>query len=171
MQLLITFVLTPPILCAAIYILKLASPYMPLYLWGFLFALQMVMLVLYPAVIAPLFNKYSPLPEGTLREAIEALAGQLAFPLRKLYVMDGSKRSGHANAYMYGFGRSKRIVLFDTLMEQCDEPQVWRACTTFHCGPPLPACSPHPTGMGRPAAHAARTHAYPSACLCSALLA
>lgn len=124
MQLILTFVLVPPILCAVIYILLLASPYMPLYLWAFLFALQMVMLAVYPALIAPLFNKYSPLPEGPLRTSIEALAGKLAFPLRKLYVMDGSKRSGHANAYMYGFGSSKRIVLFDTLMEQCDEPQV-----------------------------------------------
>eukprot|EP00892_Ulva_mutabilis_P010597 jgi/Ulvmu1/790/UM010_0164.1 len=122
--LLITFALAPPILCAAIYILKLASPYMPLYLWAFLFVLQMVMLVAYPSLIAPLFNKYSPLPEGSLRDGIEALAGQLAFPLRKLYVVDGSKRSGHANAYMYGFGSSKRIVLYDTLMEQCDESQV-----------------------------------------------
>jgi STE24 endopeptidase len=117
----------PPILSACIYILQIASPYMPLYLWAFIFVIQLVMLVLYPSLIAPLFNKYSPLPEGSLRSAIEALASNLKFPLRKLYVMDGSKRSGHANAYMYGFGKSKRIVLFDTLLDQCNENQV--CCT------------------------------------------
>jgi STE24 endopeptidase len=124
MQLLLTFVLAPPILSAMIYILKFSSPYMPLYLWAFVFVLQLVMLILYPAVIAPLFNKYEPLQPGTLRTGIEDLAGRLSFPLKKLFVMDGSKRSGHANAYMYGFGKSKRIVLFDTLLQQCNEQQV-----------------------------------------------
>lgn len=58
------------------------------------------------------------------REAIEGLAGSLSFPLRKLYIIDGSKRSDHSNAYMYGFFKNKRIVLFDTLIEQCSQEQV-----------------------------------------------
>jgi STE24 endopeptidase len=62
--------------------------------------------------------------QGSLRTKIEGLAGGLKFPLRKLYKMDGSKRSGHSNAYMYGFFNNKRIVLYDTLLSQCSEEQV-----------------------------------------------
>lgn len=62
--------------------------------------------------------------EGELKTGIEALAQSLSFPLKKLYVVDGSKRSGHSNAYMYGFGKSKRIVLYDTLLTQCSNEQV-----------------------------------------------
>ena len=58
------------------------------------------------------------------REAIETLAGSLAFPLRKLFVIDGSRRSAHSNAYMYGLWKNKRIVLYDTLIEQCDQSEV-----------------------------------------------
>jgi STE24 endopeptidase len=76
------------------------------------------------AVIAPLFNKFEPLPDGSLRSKIEALAGGLNFPLKKLYQMDGSKRSAHSNAYMYGFFNNKRIVLFDTLVKECSEEEV-----------------------------------------------
>lgn len=68
--------------------------------------------------------RYSPLEEGELKTGIEGLAERLSFPLKKLYVVDGSKRSGHSNAYMYGFGKSKRIVLYDTLLTQCNSEQV-----------------------------------------------
>ena len=68
--------------------------------------------------IQPLFNKYEPLPEGELKDAIFALAKQLNFPLTKLFVVDGSKRSSHSNAYLFGFFNNKRIVLFDTLIKQ-----------------------------------------------------
>ena len=124
MQIGLTFVLVPPILAAVIYILKSASPYMPLYLWAFLVCLQLVVMTVYPTLIAPLFNKYSPLEEGPLRTGIEELASTLKFPLKKLFVVDGSKRSGHSNAYMYGFGKNKRIVLYDTLLSQCNPQQV-----------------------------------------------
>lgn len=124
LQMALTVVLLPPILAVIIYILRVASPYMPLYLWAFVFALQLVMMTVYPTLIAPLFNKYAPLEAGSLRDGIEQLAGSLSFPLKKLFVVDGSKRSGHSNAYMYGFGKNKRIVLYDTLLDQCDEKQV-----------------------------------------------
>jgi STE24 endopeptidase len=62
--------------------------------------ISLFFMTIYPVVIAPLFNKYELLPEGSLREKIEALAGSLKFPLKKLYTMDGSKRSSHSNAYM-----------------------------------------------------------------------
>jgi Zn-dependent protease with chaperone function len=74
-------------------------------------------------VIAPLFNKFDPLPEGSLRAKIEELAGSLKFPLKKLFTMDGSKRSAHSNAYFTGIWE-KRIVLFDSLIQQCSEAQV-----------------------------------------------
>ena len=72
-------------------------------------------MTIYPNWIAPLFNKYTDLEEGSLKEKINNLALKLKFPLTKIYVVDGSKRSNHSNAYFYGFGNNKRIVLFDTL--------------------------------------------------------
>ncbi|KXZ51688.1 hypothetical protein GPECTOR_11g139 [Gonium pectorale] len=123
-QLVLAGVLLPPIVGGVTYILKVSGPLMPLYLWGFVFALSLFMMTIYPVLIAPLFNKYEPLPEGPLRTKIEALAGGLRFPLRKLYRVDGSRRSAHSNAYMYGFFNNKRIVLYDTLISQCSEEQV-----------------------------------------------
>lgn len=70
-----------------------------------------------PNVIMPMFNDYKDLPEGTLRTEIEKLAQRMQFPLSKVFVMDASKRSSHSNAFYYGFGTNKRIVLFDTLLE------------------------------------------------------
>lgn len=72
--------------------------------------------------------RYEPLEEGKLKQGVQALAASISFPLKKLFVVDGSKRSGHSNAYMYGFGKSKRIVLYDTLLQQCDNDQV---CSMF----------------------------------------
>jgi STE24 endopeptidase len=120
----LTFVLAPPIIAGIVYILLHTGPAMALYLWGFMLVLSLVMLTVYPVLIAPLFNKYTPLEEGSLREKIEALAASLKFPLKKLFVVDGSKRSAHSNAYMYGFFKNKRIVLYDTLIGQCSEEQV-----------------------------------------------
>ncbi|KAJ8027430.1 CAAX prenyl protease 1-like [Holothuria leucospilota] len=77
----------------------------------------MLLVTVYADYIAPLFDKYTPLPAGELREKIEELAAKISFPLYKLYVVDGSKRSSHSNAYFYGFYKNKRIVLFDTLIE------------------------------------------------------
>ncbi len=74
-------------------------------------------MTVYADYIAPLFDTYVPLPPGELRVQIEELAESLSFPLYKLYVVEGSKRSSHSNAYMYGFYKNKRIVLFDSLIE------------------------------------------------------
>lgn len=109
----------PPIVAAIIVIVQKGGPYLAIYLWGFMFVLSIVMMTLYPVLIAPLFNKFTPLPEGELRKKIEILASQLKFPLKKLFVVDGSTRSSHSNAYMYGFFNNKRIVLYDTLLQQC----------------------------------------------------
>jgi STE24 endopeptidase len=83
-----------------------------------------VMAVLAPVIILPLFNKFSPLPEGTLRERLLRLAGRTEFRAKSIQVMDGSKRSRHSNAFFTGFGRFRKIVLFDTLVQQLGEQEL-----------------------------------------------
>ncbi|KAJ8315597.1 hypothetical protein KUTeg_007747, partial [Tegillarca granosa] len=78
---------------------------------------KLLLITIYADYIAPLFDKFTPLPEGELRTKIEELAKSIDFPLTKLFVVEGSKRSSHSNAYFYGFFKNKRIVLFDTLLE------------------------------------------------------
>lgn len=87
-----------------------------IYAWLVWSGFQLLMLVLYPTVIAPLFNKFSPLEDDNLRSRIEALMQRVGFASKGLFVMDGSKRSAHGNAYFSGFGAGKRIVFFDTLL-------------------------------------------------------
>ena len=96
------------------------------WLWGFalLFVFRLAMIVLYPKLILPLFNKLTPLAEGDLRTRLLALADRTGFRARTIEVMDGSKRSGHSNAFFTGFGRFRRIVLFDTLMNQLAAEEV-----------------------------------------------
>nr|AIC32889.1 STE24 [Puccinellia tenuiflora] len=120
----LSILLAPPIVAAIIIIVQNGGPYLAIYLWGFMFALALLMMTIYPIMIAPLFNKFTPLPEGSLREKIEKLADSLKFPLKKLFVVDGSTRSSHSNAYMYGFFKNKRIVLYDTLIQQCIDNEV-----------------------------------------------
>ena len=87
-------------------------------------AFQLLLLLIAPAIIMPLFNKFTPLPEGALRGRLFALAQRTNFPTRSIDVMDGSKRSRHSNAFFTGFGRYRKIVLFDTLIAQLDEPEL-----------------------------------------------
>ncbi|HKI96831.1 MAG TPA: M48 family metallopeptidase [bacterium] len=94
-----------------------------LWVFAFLTAVQIVLQWLYPSVIAPLFNRFTPLPAGSLRERVLALAKRAGFRTRGLYVMDASRRSGHSNAYFAGFFRP-RIVLFDTLLERVSEDEA-----------------------------------------------
>lgn len=90
------------------------------WLWGvgLLFGFQLLMMVLYPKFILPLFNKLTPLPDGGLRTELLSLADRTGFRARTIQVMDGSRRSGHSNAFFTGFGRFRRIVLYDTLVAQ-----------------------------------------------------
>ena len=88
------------------------------------FVFQLVLMVVFPKFILPLFNKLSPLPEGELRDALESLAKRAGFVAKKIEVIDGSKRSGHSNAYFTGFGKWRRIVLFDTLVEQLSVEEI-----------------------------------------------
>ncbi|KAK3913363.1 CAAX prenyl protease 1-like protein [Frankliniella fusca] len=110
-------IITFPVISGIIYIVKAGGDYFSLYAWGFTTFVILVMMTIYPVYIAPLFDKYTPLPEGELRNEIEALAKKLDYPLTKLFVVEGSKRSAHSNAYLYGFFKNKRIVLFDTLIK------------------------------------------------------
>jgi STE24 endopeptidase len=95
-----------------------------LYAAAVVIAFQLLLLLIAPALIMPLFNKFTPLPEGSLRERLFALAQRTEFPTRNIEVMDGSKRSRHSNAFFTGFGRLRKIVLFDTLIAQLTEPEL-----------------------------------------------
>jgi STE24 endopeptidase len=95
-----------------------------LWAWGALLAFQIVMMVLGPVLILPLFNKFTPLPGGSLRERLVKLAERTNFRAKSIQVMDGSKRSRHSNAFFTGFGRFRKIVLFDTLIAQLAEPEL-----------------------------------------------
>jgi STE24 endopeptidase len=105
-----------PLLYAIYAFMRFAGPRWWIWLFAFLAGFQLFMLWLYPTLIAPLFNKFSPLPDGPLRERLVALAERAGFAHRGLFVMDASRRSGHSNAYFTGIFRP-RIVLFDTLVD------------------------------------------------------
>ncbi|XP_068698816.1 CAAX prenyl protease 1 homolog isoform X2 [Montipora foliosa] len=107
-----------PLVAALLYIIKWGGQYFFIYTWLFTLVVTLVLVTVYMDYIAPLFDKFTLLPEGTLRSSIEQLAAKISFPLTKIYIVDGSKRSSHSNAYFYGFFKNKRIVLFDTLLAE-----------------------------------------------------
>src|SRR5947209_19871196 len=95
-----------------------------LWAWASCFGFQLLMIVLAPSLILPLFNKFTPLPEGSLRERLLSLGKRTGFTARSIQVMDGSRRSRHSNAFFTGFGRFRKIVLFDTLVQQLAELEL-----------------------------------------------
>ena len=92
--------------------------------WGVWMGFNLLLLVIYPTLIAPLFNKFTPLEDATLKERVTALMQRCGFSAKGLFVMDGSKRSAHANAYFTGFGAAKRVVFFDTLLARLSAAEV-----------------------------------------------
>ncbi|CRK11958.1 hypothetical protein VD0002_g7127 [Verticillium dahliae] len=120
----LTFILAPPILAGFLAIIKKTGNQFFFYLWAFAAGLQVFMITIYPIAILPLFNKLSPLDEGELKTNVEALAKKLNFPLHELYVIDGSKRSAHSNAYFFGLPWKKHIVIYDTLIEKSETQEV-----------------------------------------------
>lgn len=114
--------LTLPIASAVIYIVQIGGQYFFVWLWLFVGIVTLLFVTIYPVFIAPLFDTYRPLDDGPLRKSIEELSANLKFPLKQLYVVEGSKRSAHSNAYFYGLWGSKRIVLFDTLLINKGKP-------------------------------------------------
>lgn len=111
-------VIGAPLLAAVLWLMGAMGEYWWLYVWLFWSAFNLLLMFIYPTWIAPLFNKFTPLPDGELRQRIEALLARCGFTSGGLFVMDGSRRSAHGNAYFTGFGRNKRIVFFDTLLEK-----------------------------------------------------
>ena len=95
-----------------------------LWAWFAWVAFNLVMLVLYPTVIAPLFNKFEPLPDEALKSRVQALMQRCGFAAKGLFVMDGSKRSAHSNAYFTGLGAAKRVVFYDTLLQRLSSAEV-----------------------------------------------
>lgn len=120
----LSVVLIPPILAGFLTIIKKTGDQFFFYLWLFTSGLQAFMITVYPIFILPLFNKLSPLEEGELKTGVEALAASLKFPLHELYVIDGSKRSAHSNAYFFGLPWKKHIVIYDTLIEKSEKDEV-----------------------------------------------
>lgn len=95
-----------------------------LWAWGCVVVFQLIMMVVAPVLILPLFNKFTPLKEGTLRDQLLALASRTGFEAKDIQVMDGSKRSRHSNAFFTGLGKFRKIVLFDTLIEQLSPSEL-----------------------------------------------
>ncbi|WP_395067462.1 M48 family metallopeptidase [Paraburkholderia silvatlantica] len=113
-----------PLLFVVLWLMKQAGSLWWLWTWAVWVAFQMLVLVLYPTFIAPLFNKFEPLRDEALRSRIEALMQRCGFAAKGLFVMDGSRRSAHGNAYFTGFGASKRIVFFDTLLARLSGSEI-----------------------------------------------
>jgi STE24 endopeptidase len=113
-----------PLLLVVLWLMQAAGPLWWLYVWLVLVAFSVFLQMIYPAVIMPLFNKFSPLDDPALAARVERLLERCGFRSRGLYVMDGSKRSSHGNAFFTGFGAAKRIVLFDTLVSRLQPSEV-----------------------------------------------
>lgn len=120
----LTFALGTPLLSAFLKIIQVTGTQFFYYLWLFGIGIQMLAITVYPVFILPLFNKLSPLEPGELKSGVEALASRLNFPLKSLYVIDGSKRSAHSNAYFFGLPWKKHIVIYDTLIEKSEPQEV-----------------------------------------------
>lgn len=120
----LAFILAPPILAGFLSIVQKTGNKFFYYLWLFGAGLQVFMITIYPITILPLFNKLSPLQPGDLKTGVEGLADRLKFPLHELYVIDGSKRSAHSNAYFFGMPWKKHIVIYDTLIEKSEAQEV-----------------------------------------------
>jgi STE24 endopeptidase len=122
--LLLTLVFGYPLLLLVLKLLEWTGANWWFWAAGLVVAFHLLVLFVAPALIMPLFNKFTPLPEGTLRQRVFALARRTNFPTSRIEVMDGSKRSRHSNAFFTGFGRSRKIVLFDTLVSQLTELEL-----------------------------------------------
>jgi STE24 endopeptidase len=122
--LILAFVLGFPLLTLILKLVEWTGALWWLWAWAALLAFQLLMAVLAPVLILPLFNKFTPLPDGTLKERLLSLAERTQFRAASIQVMDGSKRSRHSNAFFTGFGRFRKIVLFDTLIQQLTEPEL-----------------------------------------------
>jgi STE24 endopeptidase len=113
-----------PLLWVVLFLMDRAGTFWWFDAWAVLCGYQLLVMVIYPVFIAPLFNKFTPLADDALKARIEALLARVGFASKGLFVMDGSKRSAHGNAYFSGFGANKRIVFFDTLIERLAPAEI-----------------------------------------------
>ncbi len=113
-----------PLLFGVLWLMERMGENWWLYVWGVWVLFNLLILFIYPTFIAPLFNKFTPLQDEAMKARIEALLSRCGFASSGLFVMDGSKRSAHGNAYFTGFGKTKRIVFFDTLLERLNPEEI-----------------------------------------------
>jgi STE24 endopeptidase len=113
-----------PILALILWVMDNVGPLWWLWAWGILMGFSLLMSWLYPTVIAPLFNKFTPMEDGSLKDRIQGLLTRCGFNSQGIFIMDGSKRSGHGNAYFTGLGNNKRIVFFDNLVASLEEEEL-----------------------------------------------
>ncbi|NML14147.1 M48 family metallopeptidase [Azohydromonas caseinilytica] len=113
-----------PLAALVLWIMGATGSLWWLWAWVAWTLFQLLALVLYPTLIAPLFNRFTPLPEGELKQQVQALMKRCGFAAKGLFVMDGSRRSAHANAYFTGLGAAKRVVFFDTLLSKLNGQEI-----------------------------------------------
>jgi STE24 endopeptidase len=113
-----------PLVAAVLWLMAEAGSYWWIWAWGLWAGFNLLVLLIFPTWIAPLFNKFTPLDNPELDSRIKALASRCGFALNGLFVADGSKRSAHGNAYFTGFGRTRRIVFFDTLLSRLNGDEI-----------------------------------------------
>ena len=121
---LVSVALGLPLAAAVLWLMRTAGEQWWIWAWIVWMTFNVFVLVLYPTVIAPMFNRFEPLDDGPVRRRVEALLGRCGFASKGLFVMDGSRRSAHGNAYFTGLGRAKRIVFFDTLLSRLSGEEV-----------------------------------------------
>ncbi len=121
---LVSIIIGFPVLLVLFWFMDSTGPYWWIYAFLFVSLFQIALTLLYPVVIAPLFNKFEPLEDGELRERLNKLAEKLSFLIKGIFRVDGSRRSKHSNAYFTGFGKLKRIVLYDTLIESLEPEEI-----------------------------------------------
>lgn len=113
-----------PVVALVLWLMGSAGSAWWVWAWGVWMGFNLLALVLYPTLIAPLFNKFEPLADEQIKARVNALMARCGFSAQGLFVMDGSKRSAHANAYFTGFGAAKRVVFFDTLLQQLNADEI-----------------------------------------------
>jgi len=113
-----------PIAALILWLMGAAGAFWWLWAWGAWMAFNLLLMVIYPLFIAPFFNQFKPLEDASLKERVTALMQRCGFAAKGLFVMDGSRRSAHANAYFTGFGAAKRVVFYDTLLRQLNVGEV-----------------------------------------------
>lgn len=123
-QALLLLIIGTPLLWLVLWLMQASGPLWWLYVWAVWVSFSLFMMWAYPAFIAPLFNKFAPLENADLRQRIEGLLTRCGFTSQGIYIMDGSRRSGHGNAYFTGLGHNKRIVFFDTLINALEPDEI-----------------------------------------------